>query len=352
MAQKQPMLAALKKELHMRKGFLAGHNIQTVYFGGGTPSVLSAHEIGELLNLIDRQYSLHAVEEITLEGNPDDLTLNKLQGFRQAGINRLSIGIQSFNDQALQYMNRAHNASDALQCINNAQATGFSNYSLDLIYAIPVLGHVAWAADVDTLLAAKPKHISAYCLTIEDGTAFGHWLKQGKLTPVDDGQAADQLLYLNKVLANGGYEHYEVSNFALPGWLSKHNSSYWQQKPYLGIGPSAHSYNGRNRLYAVSNNSKYIKQISAGTLPLTEEVLTPVDRANELLLTGLRTKWGCSLSQVQQLTGIDLTQSRGDYLQQLVQTGYANMNNQHLVLTELGLSLADEITAQLFIDPS
>ena len=344
------MLAAIHTELQLRQDYLQGQPVKTIYFGGGTPSMLTAQEVEAIIDQIGKHYPLHHVQEVTLEGNPDDLTYKKLQALKQAGINRLSIGIQSFNEQALQFMNRAHNARESLQCIEAAQRAGFTNYNLDLIYAIPVLDEAAWVHDVATLLAAQPKHISAYCLTIEEGTAFGHWLKQGRLTPIDENLAADQLQYLNQRLGDAGFEHYEVSNYAQPGALSKHNSSYWQQQPYLGLGPSAHSYNGKTRQYAVRHNAKYINMLAAGTLPLTEEVLTPTERANELLLTGLRTKWGCSLKDVQGLTGIDLSHAHSNYLNGLVNAGYATLANRHLTLTEQGLSLADEITAQLFIE--
>ena len=287
--------------------------------------------------------------EITLEANPDDLSAEKLQELKKAGINRLSIGIQSFQDEHLRFMNRAHNAEQAQQCMQNARATGFNNISIDLIYAVPSAGHSIWQQDMAIALELKPEHISSYCLTIEPQTAFGSWLQKGRIKGIDEEYAAQQFELLLKTLRGAGYEQYEISNFCLPGMYSRHNSSYWQQQPYLGLGPSAHSFNRISRQYNVRNNARYIKAIKNRELPFEREELNKANRINEYLLTGLRTKWGCSLEYLQKELGYDLAAAQQQLLSKLKATNYLEMDNDSLVLTDTGKLLADEIVSQLMV---
>ncbi|WP_038032692.1 radical SAM family heme chaperone HemW [Thermonema rossianum] len=344
------MIDAICQELNLQKDYLPGKpSLQSIYFGGGTPSLLSPLHLERILNTI---YKLHHVEtdaEVTLEANPDDLSLEKLQSFYQLGINRLSIGIQSFQDDVLRQLHRAHSAKQAIEAVRQAQAVGFRHISIDLIYGIPGVSHNRWLKDIEQALALQVGHISAYCLTIEEKTVFGRWYQKGKLTPTDDAVAAAQMALLIERLEAAGFVHYEISNFALPGQFARHNSSYWKQLPYLGVGPAAHSYDGHSRQANIANNALYIKSIAAGKVPAQGEVLSPQDHANELLLTGLRTIWGCSLSRIRQY----LTPRQWDGLQQeiarYVAEGYLQLENDTLRLTKKGKFIADSILEALFV---
>ena len=346
---KEELIEAMMQEAVLQKDYLHGETINTIYFGGGTPSLLSDKELSQLLDVLDKNYPLATEMEITLEANPDDLTAEKLQELKKAGINRLSIGIQSFQDEHLRFMNRAHNAEQAQQCMQNARATGFNNISIDLIYAVPSADHSIWLQDMATALELKPEHISSYCLTIEPQTAFGSWLQKGRIKGIDEEYAAQQFELLLKTLRGAGYEQYEISNFCLPGMYSRHNSSYWQQQPYLGLGPSAHSFNRISRQYNVRNNARYIKAIKNRELPFEREELNKANRINEYLLTGLRTKWGCSLEYLQKELGYDLADARQQLLSKLKASNYLEMDNDSLVLTDTGKLLADEIVSQLMV---
>jgi oxygen-independent coproporphyrinogen-3 oxidase len=344
------MIDAICQELNLQKDYLPGKpSLQSIYFGGGTPSLLSPLHLERILNTI---YKLHHVEtdaEVTLEANPDDLSLEKLQSFYQLGINRLSIGIQSFQDDVLRQLHRAHSAKQAIEAVRQAQAVGFRHISIDLIYGIPGVSHNRWLKDIEQALALQVGHISAYCLTIEEKTVFGRWYQKGKLTPTDDAVAAAQMALLIERLEAAGFVHYEISNFALPGQFARHNSSYWKQQPYLGVGPAAHSYDGHSRQANIANNALYIKSIAAGKVPAQGEVLSPQDHANEFLLTGLRTICGCSLSRIRQY----LTPRQWDGLQQeiarYVAEGYLQLENDTLRLTKKGKFIADSILEALFV---
>ncbi len=324
--------------------------IETIYFGGGTPSLLSREEVEKILNALSLHYNVVPEPEITLEANPDDLQANKLQALKAAGINRLSIGIQSFHDPHLQSLNRAHNAAEALSCIQEARAAGFSNISIDLIYAIPAPDHSLWQKDLETALSLHPEHISSYCLTIEPQTAFGNWLKKGKIKPVEEEYAAEQFEMLLQRLRQAGYEQYEISNFSLPGKHSRHNSSYWQQKLYLGLGPSAHSFNRHSRQANVSNNARYLKAIGKNEVPFEREELSRADMINEYIFIGLRTQWGCSLPYLQEQWNHTLAEENKPFLNELLEQDYARIQNDHLVLTNAGKLLADEIASRLMTE--
>ncbi|MCD9016142.1 radical SAM family heme chaperone HemW [Parachryseolinea silvisoli] len=346
--KKGEMVGALVRELELQKSYLAGETIETVYFGGGTPSLLSVVEIETLLEAVAKTYSLAPTGEITLEANPDDLHAEKLVDLRAAGVNRLSIGIQSFDDRVLHFLHRAHSASAAQQCLEQARAAGFDNISLDLIYAIPGQPVETWRENIRRALSFAPEHISSYSLTIEEKTAFGKWAATGKLKAVEDDLAAAQLEMLVEMLDVAGYEQYEVSNFARPGYYSRHNSSYWQQKKYLGIGPSAHSYDGQSRQYNVANNHVYLRGLQEDKIPFTHEALTPEDVINEYLLTTLRTSWGADLRKLRQELQYDLQALHGPYLNTLFAESLAIVSGDTLQLTRRGKMLADKIAADLF----
>jgi oxygen-independent coproporphyrinogen-3 oxidase len=346
--KKGEMVGALVRELELQKSYLEGESVETVYFGGGTPSLLSAAEIETLLQAVAKTFTLAPAGEITLEANPDDLDTEKLVALRAAGINRLSIGIQSFDDQVLHFLHRAHSASAAQQCLEQARAAGFNNISLDLIYAIPGQPLGTWRENIRRALSFAPEHISSYSLTIEEKTAFGKWAATGKLKAVEDDLAAAQLEMLVEMLDAAGYEQYEVSNFARPGYYSRHNSSYWQQKKYLGIGPSAHSYDGQSRQYNVANNHVYLRGLQEDKIPFTHEALTPEDVINEYLLTTLRTSWGADLRKLRQELQYDLQALHGPYLNTLFAESLAIVSDDTLRLTRRGKMLADKIAADLF----
>ena len=342
------MTEALCLELKLQHGYLNNEKVATIYFGGGTPSLLTERQTNALLETVYKYYTVVETPEITLEANPDDLNKDKLRLLRSAGFNRLSIGIQSFREDVLKFLNRAHDQRQALICLADAREAGFQNISIDLIYAIPSENHRNWHDDLATALTFKPEHISSYCLTIEPKTAFGHWLRKGNIPPIDEEFASTQFEILYETLDTAGYEQYEVSNFCLPGHHSRHNSGYWRQEKYLGIGPSAHSYDGINRRFNISHNHKYMAAIATGVVPGTEDILCNNDRINEYLLTTLRTKWGASFKKLSEELHYDLY-TQENYLQQLFHKDYARIDSDHLVLTKKGFLLADKIASDLFV---
>ena len=312
--------------------------------------MLDEPELDFLLETIHKHFRVAAGAEITLEANPDDLNAASLKMFSQAGINRLSIGIQSFHEPHLRFMNRAHSAVEAEQCVRLAQQAGIDNISIDLIYAIPAENHDILLRDLSKAFTLNVPHISAYCLTIEPQTAFGSWLKKKKIKPIEEEYAAQQFEILVNSLRENGYEQYEISNFARNGLYSNHNSSYWKQHPYLGVGPSAHSYNGTSREYNISNNAKYLEAIQKDVIPSTIETLSAADQTNEYLLTGLRTKWGVELQKLETLSAGEFgVQTKGE-LERMVRKGWIREDSGILVLTEAGKLFADRIASDLFID--
>jgi oxygen-independent coproporphyrinogen III oxidase len=340
------MVEHIAKELALQTDYL-NESVSTIYFGGGTPSLLDEKELDLLLNTIYKNFQIETNPEITLEANPDDLTKEKLKTFHQAGINRLSIGIQSFHDQHLIFLNRTHSANEAIACFHHARDLGFQNISLDLIYAIPAQGHHIWQKDLDTITDLKPEHVSSYCLTIEAQTAFGNWLKRKKIKPINEDFAAEQFEILIQRLTENGYEQYEISNFCLPEFYSRHNSSYWQYKPYLGVGPGAHSFNGNSRQSNINHNPKYIKALQDGNIPFVTESLSYEEQVNEYILTSLRTKWGCDLSRLKEQFHYDLTVNA--YIKELIDKNLAKLKGNCLILTNSGKLLADQISSDLFL---
>lgn len=343
------MIPALLKEIRLRQDYLKNQPVSTIYFGGGTPSLLSGEIVEDILHAIRHTFLLSEQLEVTLEANPDDLTYERLREFASAGINRLSIGIQSFDDKVLRYLNRAHTGSQARESIAVARDVGFRNISIDLIYAIPEASEGRWQRDLKEALEIFPEHISTYGLTIEPGTVFGHQLKSRQLSPVPEEQAAGEYEELMDKLIQAGYDHYEISNFALPGHRSRHNTSYWQGKSYLGIGPGAHSYNGVSRQHNIPNNGRYIDALRQEEIPAIREDLSELDKANEYLLTSLRTSWGIDTKFLASQFRLDLFAQQGEYISRLMEGGLIFEEESKIILTNKGKLLADQITEDLFL---
>lgn len=344
------MVKAIAKEIVMRLDYLPGRELETIYFGGGTPSMLDKEELAEILETVYSHFEVSPEAEITLEANPDDLNQDKLKQLAEVGINRLSIGIQSFHQPHLQYLNRVHSSEEAETCVKKAQDEGIKNISIDLIYAIPADNHAILESDINKALHLGVSHISAYCLTIEPQTAFGVWLKKKKIKPIDEEFAARQFEILTSSLAANGFEQYEISNFAHNDQYSRHNSSYWQQKPYLGVGPSAHSYDGKSRQYNISNNAKYLSELSQDIIPCTYEVLTSADQTNEYLLTGLRTKWGVDLDQLASISNGQFRKQNQDIIADFLKSSWVEIINNRMTLTQPAKLFADRISSDLFIE--
>jgi oxygen-independent coproporphyrinogen-3 oxidase len=347
---KQEMVKAIVKEIGMQKDYLDGEEISTIYFGGGTPSLLSKEDLLKIINAIRANNSLIPDLEITLEANPDDLDERKLDDLRNIGINRLSIGVQSFQDDILKFFNRAHNSTQSVKSINAARSAGFDNISIDLIYGVPGQHHEMWQAGINEALLFRPEHVSAYSLTIEERTVFGKWKASNKLLPMNEDLVAEQFEMLMDTLTQKGYDHYEISNFALPGFHSRHNSSYWRGVKYLGVGPSAHSYDGTSRQFNVSNNAIYVRKIDFGEVPFEREVLTREDKINEYFFIGLRTEAGCDLDFLMEEYAFGLSDEQENYIDQLVKLGKAVFNGHVIRLTNKGKLLADKIASDLFVN--
>ncbi|MCS6820418.1 MAG: radical SAM family heme chaperone HemW [Microscillaceae bacterium] len=346
--QKVEMVNAMCQEIALQKNYLNGQIIQSIYFGGGTPSLLNEQELNQLLETLYSYFEISPQAEITLEANPDDIQIEKLKLWKQLNINRLSIGVQSFHDLNLKYLHRVHNADLAKKSILQAQDAGFENLTIDLIYAIPTSSEAIWQADLARALALQVPHISAYCLTIEEKTVFGKWLKQQKIQDINEDHAALQFEILIQTLTQAGFVHYEISNFAKPGKFAQHNSNYWKKGHYLGIGASAHSYNGISRQYNIANNAVYIQKIAQQIIPCQIEYLSPQEQLNEYIMTSLRTIWGCNLDYVQQNFNIDLLQFQAEQIENYLKNGLISIENQTLRLTHKGKFLADKIASDLF----
>lgn len=346
---KDDMLSAILKEIEHGNSYLGNEEIETIYFGGGTPSLLSKEELETILNKVTKKFTVINSPEITLEANPDDLTLVKLKELKEVGINRLSIGVQSFYDEHLVWMNRAHSAKESKECITNAIALGFSNITLDLIYGMPNLSNEQWEENIKQAIHLGVGHISAYNLTLEKKTAYSHLVQKGEYEAPSDETGAEQFQTLIKHLKEGGYLQYETSNFAKSNQYSKHNSSYWRGKKYLGIGPSAHSFNGESRQWNVANNKKYIDAINNNTPQFELEELTNFDKVNEHLLIGLRTVWGSNLSFIEKQLSPEVYLTFLSELDHQIEQGYIVQEKQELFLTEKGKLFADRIASDLFV---
>lgn len=341
------MAQAIGMEASLRRNYIT-EPVTTIYFGGGTPSLLSVASLQMLLHKLKDNFTITKDAEITLEANPDDIDLERLRSWKMLGINRLSIGIQSFNDADLTWMNRAHNAHQGLHSIMLAQRTGFTNITIDLIYGTPTLSNEQWRRNVQQAIDLNIPHLSCYALTVEPNTALHKMIETKKVEEVEEEKQSQHFELLTRWLKDAGYEHYEISNFAKPGCESKHNSSYWQGKPYLGLGPSAHSFNGTSRQWNVANNALYMQSISRGTVPFEIEHLTPVQQLNEYIMTSLRTRQGISLHHVSsQWSEVDRMALIKEAKQYIMQGNVVFVNN-HLQLTKRGKLLADGIAAGLF----
>jgi oxygen-independent coproporphyrinogen-3 oxidase len=361
---KSELVEAICREIELQKEYLPTRTLETVYFGGGTPSLLTDKELGQIFETIAKFYTVQSDAEITLEANPDDLTPQKLAELKPF-VNRLSIGLQSFHEPYLRFMNRAHNAQESEKCVKLAQDAGFENLTIDLMYGMDeaLLGidsgtsassEGLWQRDLEMAVALNTPHISAYNLTIEPQTALGNWLKKGKVKPIDDELSAKHLRQMMDFLEANEYEQYEISNFARNQQYARHNSSYWKRRPYLGVGPSAHSFDMNTRQYNIANNALYIKSLKQNKIPCEVEYLSVYDQVNDYILTSLRTQWGCNLDVIEGICNQKIPQSLTHRVGGPVIT---NLLNQHLLiikdntlyLTREGRFFADRIAADLFL---
>lgn len=343
---KNDFVAALLKEIDLQKDFLTNETVETIYFGGGTPSLLNSEDLVLIIEKIKTTSIVSAKAEITLEANPDDIIEEKLLYWKETGINRLSIGIQSFFEEDLQWMNRAHTAQQAIDNLQLAKRF-FENITIDLIYGTPQLTNEKWKQNVETAISLNISHLSCYALTVEPKTPLDKMIKQHKSETVDPDKQSEQFLLLMQWLEQAGYEHYEISNFAKPGWRSRHNSSYWQRKKYLGLGPSAHSFTGTVRQWNIANNNIYIDSINKGIIPFEKEELTAAQQLNEYIMISLRTMEGIKLRTISDEFNIT-SKEMLDKSKKFIESGLIKFENNSLILTKEGKLLADGIAANLF----
>lgn len=346
--KKEEMLDAILQEIVLRKTDWQDEPVETIYFGGGTPSILSNSEIEKILQSVYENFSVVNTPEITLEANPDDLTKERIIALAQTKINRLSVGVQSFFEEDLQLMNRAHNADEAWQSLDTAR-TYFDNISIDLIYGIPGMSMDKWQQNIEKALTLGVPHISSYALTVEPKTALAGLIVKGMIPMPDDGEAHEHFLRLMQLLKQNGYVHYELSNFGKPGYFSQNNTAYWMGKKYMGIGPSAHSFDGVNRSWNISNNTLYLKKIQSGILPSEREQLSVNDRYNEYIMTGLRTMWGVSLQKVQNDFGEKYLTYLLKNAQKYIMSLQLVIENNVLKTTAEGKFFGDGIASELFM---
>jgi len=356
------VINSLIKEIEIRSSFLqrnekketsilASKNeiIETIYFGGGTPSLLSQHKIYTLLSAVKNNYNVDANAEITLEANPDDINIEKLKEWKSAGINRLSIGIQSFIERDLLWMNRVHNSLQALECINFAKEIGFNNFSIDLIFGTPGLTNEEWKENVQKVIDLNVPHVSCYALTVEPKTALQKMITLKKKEDINTDAQATQYTMLMQMMRDAGYEHYEISNFAKPGFRSRHNSSYWQGEKYIGIGPSAHSFDGKMRMWNKANNVFYIKSIEQNIIPFEKEILTETQKLNEYILTSLRTSEGLDLKYIEDTFSINERKRIENLIMNEVEKKNILIRKEKIILTDEGKLFADGISVKLFL---
>ncbi len=342
-------LAAMEREVVARRDFLHGEAVRTIYFGGGTPSLASAEWIGRAIELCRATFDCSLLEEITLEANPDDLSEEYLAALRAVGVNRLSIGIQSFDDEVLRVMNRRHDAAAAVRAVEAARAVGFDNITIDLIYGLPFGAKDALARSLEQTVALDVEHVSAYHLTIEPNTRFGRMAARGELAPVPDEESERQYNQVHTTLTEAGYDHYEISNFARKGRRSRHNSSYWQSQPYLGIGPAAHSFDGENRVWAVASVAEYLAGVDGGECYESEH-LTATDRYNETIMTSLRCREGVDLGALEKNFG----RARAEYFtteaERFIASGVLVCDGNRVAMCPERWLVSDSVIAELFID--
>lgn len=347
-AYRQEMVDSICAELLLRKEYLQNKEINTIYFGGGTPSILTELELNSIIQSIQKLFDVDSSVELSLEANPDDINSDSLEMWKRVGVNRLSIGLQSFKQSDLDWMNRAHNVNESLTCVELAQKHGFENITVDLIYGLPDLSMKEWIAHVNRVMEMRVPHLSAYCLTVEDKTVLSNWVNKGKINTANEDTQSDQFLKLLEIIQLNGFEQYEISNFSKPGFESQHNSNYWKGEWYLGVGPSAHSFNGTSRSWNIPNNPRYISAIKKEESFTETEILSKVDQFNERLLIGLRTVYGVKLDDLTKLLPISahFTQVLADFKEK----GWVKEVANVLTLTKEGKLRADFIASELFID--
>ena len=345
---KSAFIEAVCRELILRKSEYASDEIQSIYFGGGTPTVLDVTELNTILKTVYKNYKVSETAEITLEANPDDLDLEKIKQLSNTKINRLSIGIQSFHESELSAMNRAHDAEDAKKCLELATAY-FDNITIDLMFGMPTMSIQLWRQNLQIAFEFGIKHLSCYSLTVEPKTALEHFIKKGSHPPMDDELAAQHFEVLLEETSAHGLTHYETCSFGHPDYFSKHNTSYWLGKTYMGVGPSAHSFDGSKRSWNVSNNSKYIKALEVDKLPFESEVLSVENRFNEYVMTGLRTIWGISLEKIEADYGVKIKDHLLQNSKKFISSNTLVIEDNHLKITTSGKFLSDGIASDLFL---
>lgn len=344
---RERMVNAIVKEAYSRAAELSKETVKTVYFGGGTPSVLNEDELHRILMTVRKNYAVDENVEITLEANPDDINIELLKIWRREGVNRLSIGVQSFRSEDLEWMNRSHTAEQSVNAVKLAQQEGFDNITIDLIYGLPNMSMTEWEAQLDQAIALNVPHISAYCLTVEPNTALAHLTKTGKIVTPGDQVQSEEFLMLRRKLLEAGYVQYEVSNFGKEGFESQHNSAYWKNENYLGIGPSAHSFDGASRRWNVSNNQRYMSALETEDVYFEVETLSPIDKFNELLLTGLRTVYGVDKTVLlKEVSPPALFEAQ---INEYKVKGWLLEEDDKFLLTPEGLLFADQIASELFL---
>jgi oxygen-independent coproporphyrinogen-3 oxidase len=344
---KDELLQALLKEISLRKSFLGGETIETIYFGGGTPSLLAGKEINAIIDTITGIHTVSSDAEITLEANPDDLSSEKLKVLKQTPINRFSIGLQSFFDDDLAWMNRVHRAGEAESSVKRAQDTGFENITVDLIYGYPLLTDQKWKTNLEKVFGLNVPHVSSYAMTVEPMTALASFIQKKKQAPMGEEQSAEQFIQLMQAMQSQGFEHYEISNFCKPGHYSRHNTNYWKGVKYLGIGPSAHSYDGETRQWNIANNAKYIQSMVKGQIPAEKEILSETNRLNEYIMTSLRTIWGLDFKKLNAIAA-GSTDGLSKSVAGFVEKEMIKQESGVIYLTQKGKLYADHIAAELF----
>jgi oxygen-independent coproporphyrinogen-3 oxidase len=346
---KSDLIKALIREIELRKKYLQGPKIETIYFGGGTPSILSESELDQIFESVYSSYEVNNDAEITLEANPDDLTLHKIKELKKSPFNRLSIGVQSFYDEDLKWMNRAHNQSQSERAIKESQDCGFENITVDLIYGLPNLTDNNWEQNLNKAFAMDVQHISAYCLTIEPRTALADFVKKGKVSNADEEKNANQFLIMTSLMRENDFLQYEISNFCKNEMYSKHNSNYWKGEHYIGIGPSAHSFDGSSRQWNVKNNNRYIKSANENKIDADIEQLTDKQKYNEYILTSLRTIWGVDTERVNEKFGATIHSHFLHELSRYKDSDYIVKKENNITLTDSGKLIADKIASDLFV---
>ena len=348
---KSKIIESICSEIDLRKDFFKTNApIESIYFGGGTPSILSEKELELIIEKLKTTFDLSELKEFTFEINPEDVNDENIENWKKNKIDRFSLGLQSFDDSMLKYLNRKHSGENGLSSIKKIKQAGFKNISVDLIYGIPGLSMETWKNQLEILIELEIPHISAYCLTIEPKTVFGKLLTSGKIKPIDEELAQDHYFFMHEFLEKNMLEHYEISNFGKQKFYSQHNVSYWKGKHYLGIGPSAHSFDGEKRLWNVSNNFNYIKSINNKLLPIEFEELNKNQKTNEYILTGLRTKWGIDLNKINDEISASSFIKFEKKIEKYLKMNLLKIDNKNVVLTLNGFWKADGIAGDLFVD--